>query len=258
MENVYLKLDNVTVGFGTTEIVSEITLELKKGEILTLIGPNGAGKSTILKTVTKNLKPIKGTIYLDGSDLTAISSKKKAQKMSVVLTERIRPELMTCREVVALGRYPYTNFFGRLTAEDEKCVEESLSMVNAPDIAGLPFDKISDGQRQRILLAKAICQEPEIIILDEPTSFLDIKHKMELLFLLKKLTKEKGTTILMSLHEIELAAKISDRLACVRDNRILRIGTSKDIFTKECITKVYDITEETYELIYGEKRDNVI
>lgn len=258
MKNVYLRLDDVTVGFGNNKIVSEITLELKKGEILTLIGPNGAGKSTILKTVTKNLKPLKGTIYLDGNDLTVISNKEKARKMSVVLTERIRPELMTCREVVALGRYPYTNFFGRLTGEDEEKIEESLAMVNALDIAELPFDKISDGQRQRILLAKAICQEPQIIILDEPTSFLDIKHKMELLFLLKELTKKKKTTILMSLHEIELAAKISDKLACVKGNQILCMGNSKEIFTKECIMKVYDITDETYNLLYGDKRDMFI
>lgn len=258
MGNVYLRLDDVTVGFGNNKIVSEITLELKKGEILTLIGPNGAGKSTILKTVTKNLKPLKGTIYLDGSDLTVISNKEKARKMSVVLTERIRPELMTCREVVALGRYPYTNFFGRLTIEDVEKIEESLAMVNALDIAELPFDKISDGQRQRILLAKAICQEPQIIILDEPTSFLDIKHKMELLFLLKELTKKKKTTILMSLHEIELAAKISDKLACVKENQILCMGNSKEIFTKECIMKVYDITDETYDLLYGDKRDMFI
>lgn len=258
MENVYLKLDNVTVGFGSTEIVSEITLEVKKGEILTLIGPNGAGKSTILKTVTKNLKPIKGSIFLDGSDLVTMNNREKAQKMSVVLTERIRPELMTCREVVALGRYPYTNFFGRLTPEDEKIVEESLALVNALDMAEQTFDRISDGQRQRILLAKAICQEPEIIILDEPTSFLDIKHKMELLFLLKELTRKKGTTILMSLHEIELAAKISDRLVCVRDNKILRIGTGKEIFTKDCITEVYDISDVTYDLLYGDKRDTTI
>lgn len=258
MENVYLKLDNVTVGFGNAPIVSHITLELGKGEILTLIGPNGAGKSTILKTVTQNLKPLKGTIYLDGNDLAKVTNREKAKQMSVVLTERIRTELMTCREVVALGRYPYTNFFGRLTEKDEKKVDESLALVNAQELSKTPFDRISDGQRQRILLAKAICQEPEIIVLDEPTSFLDIKHKMELLFLLKKLTREKGTTILMSLHEIELAAKVSDKLACVKNNQILRIGTGRDILTKECITKVYDIADETYELLYGDKRDDAI
>ena len=258
MENGYLKLDNVTVGFGTTPIVSQITLELLKGEILTLIGPNGAGKSTILKTVTKNLKTLKGTVYLDGKDLGAMSNKEKAKRMSVVLTERIRPELMTCREVVALGRYPYTNFFGKLTEEDEKKVDESLTLVNALELADISFDKISDGQRQRILLAKAICQEPEIIVLDEPTSFLDIKYKMELLFLLKKLAREKGTTILMSLHEIELAAKISDKLACVKDHQILQVGSGRDILTRECITKVYDITDETYELLYGTKRDGIL
>jgi iron complex transport system ATP-binding protein len=157
--------------------------------------------------------------------MRTISGKEIATKMAVVLTQRVRPEMMTCRELVAAGRYPYTGSFGLLTAHDKEVVERSLDRVHALDIADQDVTAISDGQRQRVLLARAICQEPEIIVLDEPTSFLDIRHKIELLDILSDMAKNNGITVVMSLHESDLAERISDRIVCVKGDRIAAYGT---------------------------------
>ena len=214
MDDFYFKTSNLTVGYNKKPLINDINIQLKKGEILTLIGPNGGGKSTILKSISKFLQTISGTVYIDNIDISNISYKELAKKLSVVLTERIRPEMMTCFEVVASGRYPYTNGFGLLTEKDKQIVKEAISQVHASDISEKGFLEISDGQRQRIMLARAIAQEPEIIVLDEPTSFLDIRYKIELLEILRKMAKENNIAIIMSLHEVDLASKISDIVLC--------------------------------------------
>ena len=147
-----------------------------------------------------------------------------------MLTERMKPELMTCHDVVATGRYPYTGRLGVLSGEDENKVDEALMAVHAQELGIRNFLEISDGQRQRILLARAICQEPEVMILDEPTSYLDIRHKLELLEILRKMAKEKEITVIMSLHEIDLAQKISDKVVCVKGDRIAGFGNPEEIF----------------------------
>ena len=161
-----------------------------------------------------------------------------ARKVAVMLTERMKPELMTCHDVVATGRYPYTGRLGVLSGEDENKVDEALMAVHAQELGIRNFLEISDGQRQRILLARAICQEPEVMILDEPTSYLDIRHKLELLEILRKLAKEKEITVIMSLHEIDLAQKISDKVVCVKGDRIAGFGNPEEIFTEEKIREL--------------------
>lgn len=239
-----LELDSVSVGYGKRILISDIAMSLQKGEIVTLIGPNGGGKSTILKSITKHLALMAGTVYLDGRDMSGMNGKDLAMKMAVVLTERIRPEMMSCRELVAAGRYPYTGSFGRLASHDREIVQKSLELVNALDIADKEITEISDGQRQRIMLARAICQEPEIIVLDEPTSFLDIRHKIELLEILRTMAKERQIAVVMSLHEIDLAERISDRIVCVKGDRIAAYGTPGEIFSDEMVRKLYEIDEK--------------
>ena len=206
----YFTTEKLTVGYDGKPLISDISIGIEKGEILTLIGPNGSGKSTILKSITRHLESISGVVTIDGTDMRRMSGRDVATRLSVVLTERIHPELMTCGDIVATGRYPYTNHFGILTAKDREIVRESLRRVHALELYDRDFGEISDGQRQRILLARAICQEPEIIVLDEPTSYLDIRHKLELLNILSEMAKDRGITVVMSLHEIDLAYKISD------------------------------------------------
>ena len=209
MEQVYIETQDLSVGYHGKPLLKDITLKVRKGEILVLIGPNGAGKSTILKNIIREMQPLSGGIYIKGKNVKDFTSKEYAKTMSVVLTEKIKTEMMTCRDVVAMGRYPYTNYFGKLTKEDEQIVTESLEKVSAMDIAEKDFSQISDGQRQRIMLARAVCQKPEIIVLDEPTSFLDIRHKIELLDILLEMAVKDQVTVIVSLHEIELAAKIA-------------------------------------------------
>lgn len=251
MDEIYFNTSNLTVGYNKKPLIKDINISLKKGEILTLIGPNGGGKSTILKSISKFLSLINGTVYIDSKSISETSNKELAKKLSVVLTERIRPEMMSCFDVVATGRYPYTNGFGLLTEHDKKIVKEALEKVHASDISDKGFLEISDGQRQRIMLARAIAQEPEIIILDEPTSFLDIRHKIELLEILREMAKEKNISIIMSLHEVDLASKISDIVVCVKGEYIERIGTPNEIFTSQIIEDLYDMKTGSYNEVFG-------
>ena len=205
MGEYYFHLDQLTVGYNGKPLIDQIQVGIHKGEIVTLIGPNGSGKSTILKSITRQLKILGGKVLYEENDLHKLSYKELSTRMAVVLTERMRPELMTCHDIVATGRYPYTGRLGILSREDENKVDEAMRIVHAEELGSRDFNAISDGQRQRVLLARAICQEPEIIVLDEPTSFLDIRHKLELLSILRSMAKEKGITVIMSLHEIDLA-----------------------------------------------------
>ncbi len=247
----YFHTENLTVGYDGKPLIRDISISVEKGEIVTLIGPNGAGKSTILKSITRQLKTISGAVTIDNQALEAYSYKALSTKMAVVLTERMKPELMTCRDIVATGRYPYTGRLGILTRADEKKVAEAMQAVHATEIAERDFNAISDGQRQRILLARAICQEPEIIILDEPTSFLDIRHKLELLSILRAMAKEKGITVIMSLHEIDLAQKISDKIICVKGDTIERYGAPEEVFNEGGIRALYDIDQGYYDPCFG-------
>lgn len=246
----YLHTEHLAVGYEKP-LIKEIELSVNRGEILTLIGPNGAGKSTILKTITRQLSPHRGVIWIDKSSLKELTGNQVAKKMAVVMTKRVQPELMTCEDVVATGRYPYTGRFGVLGEKDREKVWQALRMVQAETLAEVPFDKISDGQRQRIMLAKAICQEPEVIVLDEPTSYLDIKHKIELLYILKDMVQQKKIAVIMSLHELELAERISDKVVCVGNGKIQCCGTVEEIFEGDYITKLYGIEKGSFYDKFG-------
>ena len=212
----YICAEDISVGYHNLPLIQKINLHVNRGEILTLIGPNGAGKSTILKSLIGQLKLVKGAVWLDGTSMGTMKEKEIALRMSVMMTGRVKTERMTCEEVVSMGRYPYTGKMGILTEKDWQIVRESLELVQGLELAEKDFEAVSDGQRQRVLLARAICQEPQVIVLDEPTAFLDIRHKLELLYLLKNMVREKKVAVLMSLHELDLAQKISDHIICVK------------------------------------------
>ena len=247
----YFRTQQLTVGYDGRPLISDIQLEIERGEIVTLIGPNGSGKSTILKSITRQLRLISGDVYIADEELRKLSYRELSTKMAVVLTERMKPELMTCRDIVATGRYPYTGRLGILSREDEAQVDAAMAAVHATDIAGRDFNAISDGQRQRILLARAICQQPELIILDEPTSFLDVRHKLQLLSILRDMAKKNGITVIMSLHEIDLAQKISDKIVCVKGDHIARFGRPEDVFDGDFIRELYSIDQGSYDPLFG-------
>lgn len=245
--SAFLETDSLTVGYDGKPLIHDVCLEVRRGKIVTLIGPNGSGKSTILKTIVGQLSKVSGTVLLENTPMEQRRQREIAQRMAILMTERIHPELMTCYDVVSTGRYPYTGALGLLGKEDKKIVAESLELVHGTDIADRPFDAISDGQRQRILLARALCQQPEIIVLDEPTSYLDIRYKLELLTILKTMVREKNMAVLVSLHELELAQRVSDTVVCVSGDRIDRMGPPETIFTNDYIAKLYHMEPGKYD-----------
>lgn len=247
----FFETSGLAVGYNGKALIRDIDVSLKKGGILTLIGPNGSGKSTILKTISRQLASIRGAVLIDGGELSSMSAKQLARKQAVVLTDRVRPELLSVRDIVGLGRYPYTNMVGRLTEEDRRIVSDSLALVNASELADRDFATLSDGQKQRVILARALAQQPELLVLDEPTAFLDIKHKTELLSVLRYLAKERGVTVIMSLHEIDLAAKASDLLLCVKGETIAAFGTPEEIAAACPMESLYDLKKGSYNAAFG-------
>ncbi len=243
----YFKAEKMTVGYDGRPIIENIDFSLIKGEILTLIGPNGAGKSTILKSITRQLEKIAGTVFIGGRDQKAMSANELARNMAVVTTQRIKAELMTCEDVVATGRYPYTGRFGLPSDSDRRIVKEAMELVNVTEIKDRDFSRISDGQRQRIMLARAICQQPQIIVLDEPTSYLDIKYKLEFLSVLQQLKRQKNLTVIMSLHELDLAERISDKIMCVNGRYVDRYGSPEDIFCDGYISNLFGVKSGSFD-----------
>ena len=217
-ERELLHTDGLSVGYHGKELIKEIGISLKRGEIVTLIGPNGAGKSTILKTIAKQLQEICGSVYVENTRLCELPEKELAKKMSIVFTERITPELMTVADVVAMGRYPYTGGLGILTPKDEAVVAQCMEQIRISPLKERNFMSLSDGQKQRVLLAKALCQEPEILILDEPTRGIDIGTKIEIQKLVLKLASE-GMSVTFISSETDEMLRTCSRLIVMRDRR---------------------------------------
>ena len=243
-----LELKSLNVGYDD-DVIKDITLQVSPGKIVTIIGPNGAGKSTLLKTVTGRLKKRSGTILVGDEKWDDLSAKDAARHISMVMTTQVRPELMTCREVVESGRYPYTGMFGRLSDEDHKKVEEAISVTETKEIEDRLFSNISDGQRQRVLLARSIAQEPDILVLDEPTAYLDIKYRIDILTKIKQHVMTNNTAVLMSLHEPETAMRISDVVVAVGGGIVQRIGSPSEVFTESFIRKLYGLGDMSMELL---------
>lgn len=247
VKNYYFYTNKICVGYDKKPLIKEIEIELPKGEILTLIGSNGAGKSTVLKSIAGQLSLISGAVYIGRQSLAEMGRGELAKKMSVVFTEKPKTEMMTCEDVVATGRYPYTGRFGILSKEDNQIIEEVMELVHMTDIRSQDFQKISDGQKQRVMLARAICQQPEIIILDEPTSYLDIKYKLEFLSILQEMRKKKELTVIMSLHELELAERVSDKILCLKGEYVEKYGTPAQIFQADYIKRLFKIKMGSFD-----------
>lgn len=251
MGNGCFYADRLAAGYGKRPVAEGLSFHAGRGEIVTLIGPNGAGKSTILKTISGGLAPMGGELVLDGVPMERIPRKERARKLAVVFTEKLQGELMTCRDVTAAGRYPYTGRLGLLSEKDQRAVDQALELVHGTDLGDRPFDWISDGQRQRIMLARALCQEPEMILLDEPTSHLDVKYKLEFLSLLREMARKKDLSVLMSLHELDLAERISDRVVCIKDGRMDRCGTPEQVFTPGYVEGLFGMTAGKFDAAGG-------
>lgn len=240
-EHYILESDSLTVGYGKHIVADGLTFRIRRGEILALIGPNGAGKSTVLKTIAAQLPAISGSIAISGIPAAEIGRKQLAEKLSVLLTERLRTERMSCLDVAATGRYPYTGIFGVLSEQDWSTVRQAMRLTGCEQLADTDFSQISDGQRQCVMLARAIAQEPEILLLDEPTSFLDISHKLQIMSMIRKLAIERNIGVIVSLHELELAQKFADQVLCIHNGKAERCGTPEAVFSDDYIASLYGI-----------------
>jgi len=223
-----IDLQHLTVGYGTKAVLSDINQPLEAGQMVCLLGSNGVGKSTILRTLAGFLPPLSGKVLIDGRDLTLLSPSQRSRAVSVVLTERVEVPYMKVEDLVGMGRTPYTGFFGTLNREDKRIVGEAIEMVGIKDLARRTIDTLSDGERQKALLAKAIAQQTPVILLDEPTAFLDFHAKISTLRLMLRLAHDSNKTILLSTHDVEMALRLSDALWIVQDGNILS-GTTASL-----------------------------
>ena len=248
-----IELQSLSVGYDDKALIGNINMLVKPGQIVCLIGPNGAGKSTILKTVATVLSPVSGVVSINGTELKSMSASDRAGLMSVMLTARPDTGYMTCFDVVSAGRYQFTGILGRLTDEDVNAVEKALENTGALDFKDRRFMTLSDGQKQRVLLARALVQEPEYMLLDEPTGFLDIGHKLEFTDALKTMVKERGIGVLMSMHELSLAKAVADIVVTVTDdNRIDMTGTPDEVIRPDYIEKLFGMKSGDYARLYGD------
>lgn len=245
-----LSTRGLAVGYGSKVVVDGVSLALEEAQICTLIGPNGAGKSTILKTLVLQLVPLGGVVLLGEQDLRSIDAGQLARTMAILTTERVNPELMTCEDVVAMGRYPHTGRLGLLGSADRAAIADAMELAGIASLAEQPFACVSDGQRQRVMLARAICQEPRVLVLDEPTSYLDIRHKLGLLRILRELAHERGVAVVMTLHELELARYVSDLVVCVANGHVDRVGSPREVFCGGYIRRLYDVRDDKFEEVY--------
>lgn len=224
-----IELKDVTTGYKNKPVTDNINAYLLAGELTCLLGPNGAGKSTLLKTLSAFIPPLSGEIILEGKNLKNITARMLARSIAVVLTNRPSTMNMTVEELVAVGRSPYTSFFGALHAADKEVVDKSISLVGIDDLRHRNVNTLSDGERQKALIAKALAQQTQIIFLDEPTAFLDYPSKVEIMKLLYKIAKDEGKTIFMSTHDLELALQIADKIWLLDKTHGLHIGIPEDL-----------------------------
>ena len=241
---------NLAVGYGAP-LLRDIALHAERGKILALIGPNGAGKSTLLKTLAGQLAAQGGAVLLDGQDLTAYTPNARARKLALMLPHTARTELTSCFEVAAAGRYPYTGRLGILSDADRQQVHDALCLVRAEELENRDFARISDGQRQRVLLARAVCQQPEILLLDEPTSFLDVKGKAELMDILQVLAHEKNVAVIVTLHELELAQRLADAVVCVAPSGVSAVLAPQDAFAQDNICALFGLSTDQYAVLFA-------
>ena len=214
-----ITLEQLSVGYkGFPPVVSNINVEIKSGELTCLIGSNGIGKSTLLKTLTGFLPKLSGRLLLDGRDINMLSQRERAKYISIVLTYKSDVQNLSVTEMVGMGRMPYTGFWGKLNTSDQTIVAEAIEMVGIEHLKNRMIQTLSDGERQKVMIAKALAQQTPVILLDEPTSFLDFPSKVEMLQLLHRLAKETNKVVFLSTHDLELALRIADRLVELNKN----------------------------------------
>ncbi len=234
-KHIILKTKNLSIGYSSkktrTIVASNINIELQQGELIGLVGANGIGKSTLLRTLTKVQESLGGNVIINEKELTSYNANELAKVLSLVLTEQVVSKNLSVFELVALGRQPYTNWVGNLSEHDNEIINQSINQTNIEDLKHKKCFELSDGQLQKVMIARAFAQDTALIILDEPTTHLDMYHKAYILKLLQKMVKDTNKTILFSSHEIDLAIQLCDKLIIMTDDKVI-IDTPKNHITQ--------------------------
>ena len=242
-----LSINNLTLGYGNYIVLKDINIKIPKDKITILIGSNGCGKSTLLKTMARLLKPISGKVMLEDMNVFDKSSKDIAKELAILTQTPTAPEDLTVFNLVKQGRYPYQKWFSQWSKEDEEIVDYALEKTGLMDIKHKKISDLSGGQRQRVWIAMTLAQQTDIILLDEPTNHLDLKYKIEVLDLLKNLNMQEQRTIVMVLHDINLAARYADHIIAIKDGEVYDQGTPDEIVTEKLIKDVFDINSMIIE-----------
>ncbi len=263
---VRLYTDNICIGYGEQLIIKNLNVEIPNKKITTIIGPNGCGKSTLLKAITRIISPRDGTIILDGKSILKENTKLLARKMAFLPQSPEAVIGLTAGELVSYGRFPYQKGFGNLAKKDYEIVDRALEVTGTTEYKFRPVNSLSGGQRQRVWIAMALAQETDIIFLDEPTTYLDLAHQLEVLELLQRLNVEQGRTIVMVLHDLNQAARFADHIIALKAGEIIKSGSCEEVITDHVLRTVFSIDAviargprtnkpccTTYNLLKGEK-----
>ncbi|KMJ60376.1 iron-enterobactin transporter ATP-binding protein [Bacillus sp. LL01] len=268
---VRLHTKDLNIGYGERLIIKDLSIEIPDKQITTIIGSNGCGKSTLLKAITRIISHQSGSILLDGQEIAKENTKSLAKKMAILPQTPESVSGLTVGELVSYGRFPYQKGFGRLTKKDYEVMDWALEVTGTTEFKYRPVDALSGGQRQRVWIAMALAQETEIIFLDEPTTYLDMAHQLEVLELLQKLNRDQERTIIMVLHDLNQAARFADYLIALKDGNIIKSGNCEEVITPEVLREVFQIDAEigrdprthkpmclTYNLLKGENYNEKI
>jgi iron complex transport system ATP-binding protein len=235
----HLEIEQVSLRYGDREVVTALDVALPAGRITAVVGANACGKSTVLRAMSRLMRPAEGRIVLDGRDIHRLPTKVVAQTLGLLPQSPVAPEGIVVADLVARGRHPHQRLLARWSNTDDRAVAEALEATGVADLADRPVDELSGGQRQRVWIAMALAQQTDILLLDEPTTFLDVTHQIEVLDLLTDLNKNRGTTIAMVLHDLNLAARYADHLIALRDGGVVAAGPPVEVVTSDLVREVF-------------------
>lgn len=236
-----ISLSDVSVHYGDQPVVQNISFDIRQGKVMVLIGPNGSGKTTIIRGITGSVKLSGGQIKYDGKNLADLSETERAKYLSVVPQNSLLPDGFSVYETVAMGRTPYLGLLGKLSEEDRRRVDEAIRETAIFDLRKKDVRSLSGGEQQRVILARALAQDTPVMILDEPTTHLDLNHTIGILSLVRNLSREKGTAVLIVLHDLNLAARFADEIIILKQGNILAMGTPEEVLTENNLTAVYHV-----------------
>ncbi|KUL57128.1 ABC transporter ATP-binding protein [Streptomyces sp. NRRL S-1521] len=247
-----LAAEDVTVGYGGRTVIDGLDVKIPPGVITTIIGPNGCGKSTLLRTLTRLLKPTTGTVVLDGEDIGRLKTRTVAKKLGLLPQAPVAPDGLTVADLVARGRHPHQSWLRQWSSDDADVVEKALAMTGVADLADRPVDSLSGGQRQRVWISMTLAQGTDLLLLDEPTTYLDLAHAIDVLDLVDDL-HESGRTVVMVLHDLNLATRYSDNLVVMRDGAILAQGHPRDVITAELLEEAFGLRARVVDDPVGDR-----